>query len=267
MQRTSKYYFLKVCFHQVFLFFGFPVLVCLSDPLFLSLLFPYLKTLGPTSPNPYLVFLFSCCRFSCLCWFCFCCVALFCLFYCWSVLVFFWVCCFCLLCFCLLCFCYFLFVFFALFVLECFFVFVSCCILGVCFCFVLCVCWSGLGVVFIVFCFGLFCLCLFFICCVCFFLFLMQITVFLAIVMFFGLLKRWISVSSVCFFSRCSFCFCFVLSHNINSCCCFFIVVALVFCHFLNFVYLSKNICQKNWRFRKPQTWKMQKNGHFDKSS
>ena len=60
VKNNIKILHFKGCFHQSFLFSWFPVLFSLSNPLFLSLVCPYLKTLGPTSPNPFpsLVFLF-----------------------------------------------------------------------------------------------------------------------------------------------------------------------------------------------------------------
>ena len=110
--------------------------------------------------------------------------------------------------------CLFLFVF--LFVLVCFvclswsvsvaFVF-SCCVLGL-FCFVLCVCWSGLGVVLVLLCLVCF-VCVFYLfLCVCFFLSLMKIHCFPcnSSVLGFnvGSIVVLISVSGSCF------CFCFV---------------------------------------------------------
>ena len=116
----------------------------------------------------------------------------------------------------------FLVVCFALFVLECFchVWFLSSCIFLVCFCVVLCVSWSGLGVV-IVFlvCFA----CVSFYVCVCFFLFLMKITVLRAILVFWG----W-SNMKLCFSFQClvlAVCFCFV-------CFCFKMFIRLFFCLF-----------------------------------
>ena len=113
----------------------------------------------------------------------------------------------------------------------------------------------------------------------------MKITVFPAILVFWGFIKQsespfLISVSGSCFlFLFCLFCsrcyfvfvFMFVLLFCFESqyisflfcilcyccCCCFLVFVALVFCYFLDFGYLSKHL-SKTWKSRKLPKWKLQ---------
>ena len=136
MQRTaSKDYTLKVDFINALCFLGSLFCVVFQIPVSYLYLFPYLKALGPTSPNPnpfFLVFVFlSCVGFVFLDF------ALFLFVCCWSVLGVWGVCCFyvirfvfvssCMFCLivlqCFCCFLLFLVVFWLDFVLV--FVFVG----------------------------------------------------------------------------------------------------------------------------------------------
>ena len=212
MQRTTSNDYSLSLFSSIHYVFGVSCLVLSFQSPVIIFTFPYLKTLGPTSPNPSLLWCFC---LSCFCFFVlglFLVVfALFCLLCCWSGLVFWG-------------FVVFLPLFLVIFCFVC--VGVCCCFRFLfllcslaCFCFVLCVCWSGLGValVFLVLYFGVCFVCaVFLFLCACFFLFLMKIIVFPAILVFWGLMCMQslflISVSGSCFLflfcllfvSRCS---------------------------------------------------------------
>ena len=97
---------------------------------------------GPTSPNPFFDALVSLIFVSLVGWFCFCCFFLCCLLCCWSVFAVFFVLggVFC-------------FVLFCLFVLECIIFSFIVALFG--FCFVLCVSWSGRGIVLVLLFIGL----------------------------------------------------------------------------------------------------------------